>query len=61
MKFVVFTAYRVDTTAREGLRLLFRGWAGRRLWFSELDAPFGDMYLRPEHIVNHKQIGANGD
>ena len=60
MNLTIFQAYRVTTTANRMLDLLFRGKnkAGTRLWFTELDAPYRDVYLRPISIVKIVKIGA---
>lgn len=59
MKLVVFQAYRVQTSKRV-LDVMFRGQAknGNRLWFTELDPPYGDVFLRPRHIIAIQEIGA---
>lgn len=51
---VSYRAYRVKTTAGRELDLLFRGRPTglRRLWFTELDPPYADVFLRPRHIVS---------
>jgi hypothetical protein len=56
----IFQAYRVETVAGRKLDLLFRGRpkAGNRLWFTELDAPYGDVFLKQRHIKSITKIGA---
>lgn len=60
MNLTVFQAYRVETTAGRVLEVLFRGTPrnSNRLWFTELDPPYGDIFLRPRHIVAAVKIGA---
>lgn len=61
MRLKVFQAYRVETTAGRTLELLFRGHPRNvnRLWFTELDAPYGDIFLKPRHITAIQPIGAS--
>lgn len=56
----VFKGYRVETTAGRVLDLLFRGTtkAGSRLWFTNLDAPYEDVFLRDSQIVAMAPIDA---
>lgn len=58
MRLQVFQAYYVRTNKRE-MELLFRGRNARRLWFTELDAPYGDVFLRPNHIREIHKIDGN--
>jgi hypothetical protein len=60
MNLTVFQAYRVITTKRD-MDLLFRGHPknSSRLWFTELDPPYGDVFLRPRHIKSVTPIGPN--
>lgn len=55
----VFQGYRVETSART-LDLLFRGRTktGTRLWFTNLDAPYEDVFLKPRQIQSVEKIGA---
>lgn len=50
----VFQGYCVRTTAGRVMDLLFRGTVPktRRLWFTNLDAPYEDVFLRRAHIQN---------
>lgn len=59
MSWRVFQAYRVSTIANRECELLFRGTTknGRRLWFTELDAPYGDVFLKPNQIREAIPIG----
>lgn len=56
----VFQAYRVVTTADRTMDVLFRGSprGSKRLWFTELDPPYGDVFLRARHIRVITPIGA---
>lgn len=53
---VEFGAYRVTTVAGRTLYLLYRGRAGKRLWFTELDPPYGSVLLRPMWITEAKPL-----
>lgn len=61
MNLTIFQAYYVRTVAGRELELLFRGRAhkGGRLWFTELDPPYGDIFLRPSQIRELAPIGGN--
>jgi hypothetical protein len=59
--FKVFACYCVETSAKRTLYLMFRGRAANegRLWFTSLDPPYEDIFLKPRHIRAARQIGAN--
>jgi hypothetical protein len=55
----VFGSYRVRTSAGRTMDLLFRGHPknSKRLWFSNLDPPYEDVFLRPGWIKALYTIG----